>query len=790
MKKSEENSPILRYANWIIRWRWPALVVSLFAVLAAASGGRNLTFSSDYREFFGETNPQLEAFDALQNIYTKNDNILIVVAPDDGDVFTPQTLAAVEELVDAAWQIPFTIRVDGVTNFQHTEADGDDLVVRDLVVGAANLSAEEIAKAREVAVNEPLLVSRLISPEGHVTGVNATLQLPGEALDEVSTAANFAREIAADLEERYPHIDTYISGVNMLNNAFEESAKRDMMTLVPLMYLGVIIVMFFSIRSIAGTFATVIIIGSSVATAMGLAGWLGIKLTAPSASAPTMIMTLAVADSIHILVTMLRSMRGGMEKLRALSESLRVNMQPVFLTSVTTAIGFLSMNFSDAPPFHDLGNITAMGVAAAFVFSVFTLPALLAVLPMSVMAVRESGAAFADRIADFVIARRTPLLWGSAAVVLVLGALVPTNELNDQFVDYFDQSVTFRQDADFANENLTGIYQIDFSLESGESGGISDPAYLRTIRDFASWYREQPNVVQVNVLSETMERLNRNMHGDDPAWHRIPEQRDLAAQYLLLYEMSLPYGLDLNNQINVDKSATRVTVTAGDITSIELRALADNGKTWLEENASPTMVTEGVGPGVMFAHISDRNIKGMLRGTALAFLLVSGILVFAFRSPKFGLLSLVPNLVPAVAAFGVWALVIGRINIGLSVVAAMTFGIVVDDTVHFLSKYLRARREQELSPEDAVRYAFSNVGKAIIATTVILAAGFAILSFSAFDLNAGMGRLTAITIVIALVVDFLFLPPLLLKVESRAQEEHARSLNLSGDSNDFQPVAG
>ena len=238
---------------------------------------------------------------------------------------------------------------------------------------------------------------------------------------------------------------------------------------------------------------------------------------------------------------------------------------------------------------------------------------------MKVVALKESGTAFTDRIADFVIARRTPLLWGSAAVVLALGALVPTNELNDQFVDYFDETVTFRQDADFANDNLTGIYQIEFSLESGESGGISNPEYLRTIRDFASWYREQPDVVQVNVLSETMERLNRNMHADDPAWHRIPEERNLAAQYLLLYEMSLPYGLDLNNQINVDKSATRLIVTAGDVTSMRLRGLANDGKTWLEENASSSMVTEGVGPGVMFAHISDRNIKGMLRGTALAF---------------------------------------------------------------------------------------------------------------------------------------------------------------------------
>lgn len=766
------------------------LVASAIAVVMAGAGGRHLSFSSDYREFFSDRNPQLEAFEALQNIYTKNDNVLIVVAPDDGNVFTPHTLAAVEELVEEAWQIPFAIRVDGITNFQHTEADGDDLVVRDLAEDAHRMRAAELQKVRDVALNEPLLVHRLVSPDGDVTGVNVTLQFPEKDLDETSRVAAHARTLAAEIESRYPHVKTYLSGVSMLNNAFQESAMRDMQTLVPLMYLGVIVVMFFSLRSVSGTVATVVIITASVGTAMGLAGWLGIKLTAPSSTAPTMIMTLAVADSIHILVTMLSGMRRGSDRLTALVESLRVNMQPVFLTSLTTAVGFLSMNFSDAPPFHDLGNITAMGVGAAFLFSVVTLPALLAVLPMRVTQRAGGRATIMDRFADFVVQRRTPLFWGSAVTVLGLGLLVPQNELNDQFVDYFDDSVTFRRDADFADDHLTGIYQIDFSLESGESGGISEPDYLATVDAFAKWFRTQSGVRQVTVLSETMSRLNKNMHGDDPAFHRIPDERELAAQYLLLYEMSLPYGLDLNNQINVDKSATRVTVVVEDVTSREIRALADAGETWLDQHASPSMVTKGVGPAVMFAHISDRNIKGMLRGTALAFLIVSVILTFAFRSPRFGALSLLPNLVPAVAAFGVWAIIVGRVNIALSVVVAMTFGIVVDDTVHFLSKYLRARREQNLPPDDAVRYAFSNVGLAIVATTIILAAGFAILSLSAFDLNAGMGRLTAVTIVIALLADFLFLPPLLLRIEQRALQRSTQSAPFQGDTNEFQAIAG
>ena len=788
--KRHTGNAVVGYGRWVIRWRWLVLLASVAAIVAAASGGRNLTFSSDYRVFFSKKNPQLEAFEALQNIYTKNDNILIVVAPDDGDVFTNRTLAAVEELVEGAWQIPFAIRVDGVTNFQHTEADGDDLTVHDLVKNAESVSVKKLVSVRTVALSEPLLVNRLVSSTGHVTGVNVTLQFPEKDLDETSRAVAHARQLAAEIEQRYPHIDTYLTGMSMLNNAFEEAAIRDMQTLVPLMYLGVIVVMFVALRSISGTFATVLIIGASVMTAMGIAGWLGIKLTPPSSTAPTMIMTLAVADSIHILITMLGSMRRGTEKHEALVESLRVNMQPVFLTSVTTAVGFLSMNFSDAPPFHDLGNITAMGVGAAFLFSVLTLPALIAVLPMRVKLGRTSKTAFVDRIANFVVAHRTPLLWTSSALVLGLGLLVPRNELNDQFVDYFDQSVTFRRDADFANENLAGIYQIDFSLESGQSGGISEPAYLATIDAFADWYREQPNVTQVTVLSETMERLNRNMHGDDPAWHRLPEERDLAAQYLLLYEMSLPYGLDLNNQINVDKSATRLTVAAADMTSKEIRQLAAAGEAWLEENAPSTMHTKGVGTSVMFAYISERNIKGMLKGTALAFLFVAGLLMVAFRSARFGALTLIPNLVPAIAAFGVWALVVGRVNMALSVVAAMTFGIVVDDTVHFLSKYLRARRERGLAPDDAVRYAFSTVGRAIVATTIILAAGFAILSFSAFDLNAGMGQLTAVTIVIALLADFFFLPPLLLWMEARERNPDIETVTVQGDNDELTAIAG
>ncbi len=456
-------------------------------------------------------------------------------------------------------------------------------------------------------------------------------------------------------------------------------------------------------------------------------------------------------------------------------ESLRVNMTPVFLTTLSTVIGFLSLNFSDVPPFNHLGNMTAAGVTAAFFLSVLFLPALMAILPVRVPAPKKPGShlTFHDRLADLVIARRRPLLWGSAALTVLFVGLIPQNELDDRFVEYFDPSITFRTDTDFTAANLTGIYQIEFSLSGGESGSISEPAYLERVEEFANWYREQPGVAHVTTFTDVMKRLNKNLHEDDPAYYALPDNRELAAQYLLLYEMSLPYGLDLNNQINVDKSATRFTVTLQNISAVEVRSLVESGEAWLRDNTPAPTHAVGSGPLVMFSYISGINIRSMLLGSTLALVLISALMVFALKSVRLGLLSFIPNLIPGAIAFGIWGIASGVVNLGLSIVIGMTLGIVVDDSIHFMTKYLRARREEQLEPEGAIRYAFSTVGRALTATSVILVIGFGILSTSALGMNADMGKMTAITIALALAVDFLFLPPLLMAIDRVGSKQGA-----------------
>ncbi|WP_444928706.1 RND family transporter [Microbulbifer sp. SSSA002] len=775
---------VSRYADWLIRYRWLVAIGALLLAFFAVSGARFLGFNNDYRAFFSEANPQLQAYEQIQRTYTKNDNILFAVVPKDGNAFSNNALAAVEEMTEKSWLLPYALRVDSITNFQHTIAEEDDLLVQDLVENAGDLDAETLASIRAVALADPTLKERLVNSDGSVTGINITFQLPQKSMHETPEAAEAAQALMEEIEAKYD-VEIYATGIILLSNAFFEASQSDMSTLVPLMYLVIIAVVFLLVRSFSATFAALLVIVFSMAAGMGLAGFMGVKLTPPSASAPTIIMTLAVADSIHILVSLFAAMRRGLSKHDAIKESLQLNIGPVFLTSITTAIGFLSMNFSDAPPFHDLGNITATGVMVAFFLSVTLLPALMAILPAKSRASESKIGRSMDALGDFVIRRQRPILLAGVLVSLALLAMIPNNEINDDFVGYFDESVEFRTDSDYINDNLSGIYQLIYSLESGDNNGVSNPEFLAKLERFTEWMQGQPGVRHVNTIGDTFKRLNKNLHADDPAYYRLPEDQELAAQYLLLYELSLPYGLDLNNQLNVAKSSTQIIVTLDNLKSKELKAVADAGSNWLEKNIG--VAAYGVGPAIMFANIAERNMEGMLVGTLVALVLISALIGIALRSVKLGFLSLIPNLLPAGLAFGLWGALVAEVNVAVTMVTGMALGIVVDDTVHFLSKYLRQRRAG-YNVEDGLRYAFSSVGVAIVVTSVILIAGFMVLAQSSFGMNSSMALLTAICILMALLADFLLLPILLIKLDAKAYDPAITSIENKEKNYATQPL--
>ncbi|HCG7773837.1 efflux RND transporter permease subunit [Vibrio parahaemolyticus] len=753
------------------------LLATIFLIIVATIGGKNLYFRGDYDIFFDGTNKQLLAFDEIQTTFAKTDNLAIVIAPEDGDIFTPQTLSLIQKITVDAWQVPYSSRVDSIANYQHTEAFDDDLLVEDLLYSEYELTPERISKVKSIALSEPVLKSALVSEKGDVTVVNITVQLPEmDKTAEVEEVVSSINAMIDRYQRAYPDVTFHKAGIIAMNHAFMTAAQDDSSTLVPTMLVVILVFLTIMLRSILSVIATLIVIIGSVMATMGISGWAGMFLSTATVNVPTLIMTLAVADCVHVIATMRQSMKNGFTKVQSIERSIALNFVPILITSVTTAIGFLMMNMSDSPVLRDFGNLSALGVMVACLLSVTLLPALLKLLPIHVkMETSPDQKHVMDHLGDFVVSQRRALLPLSVAVIVVCASLIPLNKVNDESVEYFGQRNEFRQAADFMEERISGMTNISIAIKTNESQGIAAPDFLNTIGEFSSWLRDQPETDHVATLADVYKRLNKNMHGDDEAYYSLPQARELAAQYLLLYEMSLPYGLDLNNQINVDKSSLKMVLTVANLGSVELVDLENRIYQWFAEHAPQYQVVAS-SPSLMFAHIGETNMASMLSTLPITLVLISALLIFALRSVRLGLISLMPNIAPAVIGFGLWALISGEINLGLSVVVTLTLGIVVDDAVHFLSKYQRARREGQTA-EQAVRYAFHTVGRALWITTVVLVAGFSVLAMSSFRLNADMGQLSAIVIFIALVVDFLFLPTLLMLFDKKAYLQESPSDN-------------
>jgi predicted RND superfamily exporter protein len=744
----------------LYRFRIPLFLLSMLLLVVSAIGLKNTVLVTDYKEFFNQDDPYLNAYLDLQDNYDGADHITFLIRSEDGSLFTKDTLKTLKVFTEKAWELPFTTRVDSITNYQHSYAEGDSLIVEDLVDEIEQFDAAKIARVSAIATTDKTLVNRLISPSGDSTAIHVSMIIPDPLIDSTNEMMSKARELVSRIKAEAPHLTIYLSGVSAVNHAFGEIAEQDGATMLPLMFLIILVICGLLLRSLASVALVLFIIIASILTSLGLAGWMGIPLNNINIIAPNIILTLAVTDSVHLLTSFFKDSRTGMDKVEALKRSLEMNIRPIFLTSLTTILGFLSLNFNESPPFRSLGNITAMGVAAAFIYSLLALPFLMALLSPA-KKVKAKEAINFDGYLTLLFRNRNIVLWVVLASSILLASFSTLNKLNDDNIDYFDQSTEIWQAANFSDKNIGGPLLLEYGLDSGQQSGIYDPAYLAKVDAFSQWLGMQPDVVHVNSFTDVLKRINRNMQGDQDGNYALPDSRELAAQYTLLYELSLPYGLGLTNQVTLNKEATRLSVIMHKVKADRMIELNEQSLQWLQNNA-PEISTEGASVNLMFAHLGHENLNSMIKGSIIIVMVIALTLVITLGSLRFGLISMVPNLLPPLVMFGIWGLLIGEINFGAAAVFSIAIGIIVDDTVHMLSKYEFARNQHKLSAEDAIRYVFKHTGFALIITTTAIALGFFALSFSLLDLNKSMGLMVSSTVVIALILDFVLLPVLLL----------------------------
>lgn len=481
-------------AAWAIRFRWFVLLGSLIVCLGVSYGASNLRFASDYRVFFGADNPDFIANELAQGTFGKADNVAFLLIPEDGEVFDEDTLTASLDLSNAAWTLPFVSRVYSLANFQSSRGEGDDLIVEELLFERSELTPERIEFIRKLAASEPLLDRFLISKNGDATLVNAVLQLPSDVPAVSVQALEAAQAIKAQLMDAHPGHEVQLLGIVALSAAFETAGAVDSQTLIPLVYALILVVIFVVFQSFSVVGVSLTLILFSTLFAMGIAGFLGIELTPISLSAPTIILTIAVADAIHVFAGVRGAMREGMSKNEALIASVGLNCAPVGITSITTVVGFLTLNFSDSPPFHHLGNISAAGIFAAWILSLLFLPAMASLLPLSFKPKETARVGFMTRLADGVISRASLVLgvtsMGAAAAI----AFISTMTLNDQWTKYFAPRLEFRQAVEAARP-FFGTEPVEFVIDSGAPGNVTNPEFLDVVDAFTLWLRAQDDVV-------------------------------------------------------------------------------------------------------------------------------------------------------------------------------------------------------------------------------------------------------------------------------------------------------
>ena len=750
-----------KLANTIVNRRLALFVLSLIILVVSSLGMPKLGFDPSIRALFQKDESKYAALEAIETKYLPNDDLALYVHS-EGGLINSEMLNLIETLTGKAEQLPYSYRVNSVTNYQHTYAEGDTLNVK-AVWESATSQSSDINRVSDIVLNSMVLRHRLISAAGDTSVIYITFNLPE---DNRLGAITEIRESVNQLIENYSqHADIYLGGSVMVEATMLETTAKDGLYIVPLMLLFGMLINLFLLRSPLAYLSTFMVINLSVVATAGICGWLGIELTTTAAMGFLLVIVLATADSVHVSYSYLNQLRNGVKFDYALKKSIESNLKPIVLTSVTTCIGFLSLNFGDAKQFALMGNVAAIGVLFALFFTLASYPLLILIVRKTpkqseLLITRVTSWAVRTSLAN---SRMVILITGVS--VVVFGYLATTNKFNDDPTEYFTQNTDIKKTVDFAIESMPNIKRIYFDLPSGQEQGIHEVGYLSQVSEFVAWLRQQEDVVHVFSYIDLIKQINKNLHGDDPAAYELPGSRELASQYLLLYEMSLPYGMDLQDNISLARDSLRIEIGIRNLDNQQLLALDQKAHNWLAENTSLENIKSS-SIDLIFAKYGQTVLKSILIGSIMAIIMVTIVIIIGLRSLKYGLISLIPNLLPAVIVYGAWAIFNDTVTISAAITFAVSLGIIVDDTVFIFTKYLK-ERNRHATVDLALEAAYKASAPALIVTTLVFAVGAGLLVVSDFVPNAVIGYMMAPMIMVALVFDFLVLPAIVKFIDGK-----------------------
>ncbi|NJN51580.1 MAG: MMPL family transporter [Gammaproteobacteria bacterium] len=620
-----------------------AICAHVLVGLICAPGLLRLETSADTRVFYGDNvyHQDLKNFEAT---FQQNNNILLLLRFDDQPL--PESApfaAAIRAATASGWRLPYVLRAESLATHPHVSADDGAFEL----VPVLDLLCPSVCEPEHASLlNDPVLQGRLISTDLTTAGVYLAFDLPYASPTAVQAITDAVRALASQLRTDFPGLRVEFVGSITMMDAFNEAAERDASLLVPLVLLVmslVLVVLIGELKLVALLLATGAY-GSIVA--MGVAGWLGIQLNPATSVTAVIVITLTVAGGLHLMISFLRQrLRADVPGAVAVRIAVDLNWRPVLLTTATTLLGMLSMNFADSPPLGQLGNLVSIGLVAAT-------SALLLVVPVVLGRIRRISLVTTNdllpRAIRWVANRRGQGLAIAVAIAMATAvAGVSRISLNDDFVEYFDQSFEFRRAADFAQAHLGGPNYVDIELRSNAPDGIFDPRYIALVGELTQWLREQPLVANAVSVADVVEDLSEAFTGSRDVSGLTREE---VAQFILTYELSLTAGQDLEDFLDKTRATTRLStlLSGGDSkTVIELESAI---YAWFAAHSPAEYSVVVTGINVPVAHTSILNARSMLISLLTSLGLISVILGIYFGSFRIVLLT-----VPAIFLPSRWA---------------------------------------------------------------------------------------------------------------------------------------
>jgi len=759
MKSDRALLPLEKIARFVLGHRKVCLAAFAMVTVLFASGIPNLTVDNSLNTLFLAEDPNLKLLDETVEEYGSEVGMVIAFRP--GDVFENEFLQVLDRVTRRIRNVDHVETVFSLTHLDHIQASGDEIRIGPLIRNIP-ATAGMLKEARDRALADPFVKGNILSEDTATTAVAVRFAY----LPDDDTYGNIAVEEITEIVEQEAggRIEVHISGIFTLVKVLNDYCIDDLKRFLPLAILLNIVILYFVYRVSAGVAVTLGATFLSVFWTMGLMGLFHVPITVGTTMLPVLIMVIAISDAVHLITQYYEGIAQGQEKRSALETAILKVGTPCFLTSLTTGMGFSSLLLSDLRPVRDFGLFAAIGIFFAFVIFIFLVP--IALYYMKTPPARTTSGLQAGRLTGL-MTRVSRMTWQhplkillAGAVVMALGVYGITRiRVDTKFYDYFYESDPFVQSIRFIDRNLTGIEPLRILLHTGKGEGAKDPAFLKRVEELEAFLMRFPEVSRVTALPDLLRRLNRLMHGDDPAFDRLPESRKIIAEYLFL--LSLAGGDELMELLASDDLSTAQVVAMLRLVGTKRQeVILREAKRFISERFPPGVTHQMTDSAALNTTLANSLVRSQIKTFAFAFLLIFGAMTLLFRSLQVGLVSMIPNIIPLTLTAGIMGFSGISLNVVTVMVASVAMGIAVDDTIHILARY-RIEFDEKPDPEDAMVRTLTSSGRAVVFTSIVLMTGFLIPMFSKFRLPCYFGILAATTMVGALFGDLILTPAIL-----------------------------